>query len=367
MRICDVRHPIVGVDVADAKEVEAVEAKPSRFDVAEETATLFARTLAQQLVTGTEVHTLVGWGAEGVARAVGARWSEREAIGHGRLEREGPARGAGEIVGEIERHVVALVRGTRQPCALVLLASGHDGERQPGICAGDKLTEEFEVNARGIAARHIATVIDHAHIVHAVGDEVVQGLVVGLHREAEGAAGHTEGVVAAQHEMDGALRLDVAVERDGGEAVDNGRIAQLLVEGRLVVETRGGAEGPVVAESRQQTNGEARRDEGLLVPRPMAEAHTIRQIPQTDLVLIAPSVLREEFEAVGRDAVLRTLGKDEHELFGIVGQGIAHGVAHLPLAGMLADVLVLPSETGLQRMAVEFRAEAQPRIDHSGA
>ena len=120
-----------------------------------------------------------------------------------------------------------------------------------------------------------------------------------------------------------------------------------------------GAEGPVVAESRQQTNGEARRDEGLLVPRPMAEAHTIRQIPQTDLVLIAPSVLREEFEAVGRDAVLRTLGKDEHELFGIVGQGIAHGVAHLPLAGMLADVLVLPSETSLQRMAVEFRSETQ--------
>ena len=53
-------------------------------------------------------------------------------------------------------------------------------------------------------------------------------------------------MVVARNEVDGALALDLLVQRGIGDAVDGRRVAQLLVERSLVVETCSQSHGDIL-------------------------------------------------------------------------------------------------------------------------
>ena len=166
--------------------------------------------------------------------------------------------------------------------------------------------------------------------------------------------------------MNGTLRLDVAVEVHRSRAVEERRVAYLLVERCLVVETRGEAERPLFRLGGQKAHRQARREERLFVPVPRREAQAVSQVEESRLRLEAPRVLRKGVPAVVGEVALgaQAVNKREHVL--IVGQGIAHRIAHLPLAGIFLDALPLPFHAGLHGVPLETRAEFQSRVEHIG-
>ena len=102
-----------------------------------------------------------------------------------------------------------------------------------------------------MALAEVLAVVGQLHVLHVVGYELVQCLVVGLGCEAERAVQHIEAVVHGCHEVDAALALDFVVERHDGLAVDGRRVAHLLEERCLVVESCGEAERHVLVEGRR--------------------------------------------------------------------------------------------------------------------
>ena len=193
----DVGHPIVGVDVADAQEVEAVEAEP---DVAEDALAL-AAFVVEHAVAHADVGTLVGRRAEGVGLqfAVGRR--EGQSVGVGELEAHLPPCGAGEEVGEIEVEGVALVGGHGHADAVEFHLRVHDRERDPRVAARHKLAEELEVEAGGVSGGEVVAVVDHLDVVDGVGHEVSEQFVVELGGELEGPVVDVEAVVHTGNEV----------------------------------------------------------------------------------------------------------------------------------------------------------------------
>ena len=77
----------------------------------------------------------------------------------------------------------------------------HDGAGYPRVGAGHKLAKQLQVDTCRIATCRVATVVVDAHIVHIVGHQVVQELLVHLGRELEVAVAHAELVVARKDEV----------------------------------------------------------------------------------------------------------------------------------------------------------------------
>ena len=167
-----VRHPVVGADVGDVEQVEAVHAQPHVAQVADELPLVAAVLVVQQAVAHADVHALVGRGAEGHPFQSRVGRAERQAVGHAGLECHLPARGAGEEVAEEEVQVVTLVRGLREAAPVHLLLRLHQAEADPRVRPFHELAEELEVDARGVARADVAAVVDDLHVVHVVGDEV---------------------------------------------------------------------------------------------------------------------------------------------------------------------------------------------------
>ena len=151
-----------------------------------------------------------------------------------------------------------MVRGARNPFPVDFFFGAHQRERHPGVCSRDELSEEFEVDAHGITLRHVASVIDEAEVIDGVGDEVRERLVVCFRGELEWSSCHSEGIVCSEDEVDGALRFDVFVQHDVGDArcVECG-VFQFFVEGCLVVDAGGEAESPVVCEGGHESDGDS--------------------------------------------------------------------------------------------------------------
>ena len=264
----DVRDPIVSVHVADAGQVEAVEAQPGIVEEAtraEEGTAAVAAFSAEEAVVEAYVYALVGGRAEGVDRAVAVGRAEGKAGGESGTEGERPAGGAGEIVGEMEGEIEALVGGAGKPDAANLFFGLHEREGEPGVRAWDELAKELEIDACRIARGEVAPGVDDAHVVDGVGNEAGEGFVVDLRGELEGAADEAKRIVAAEDEVDGTLAFDVAVETDGGYAVGKGGVAEFFVERRLIVESRGEAERPSLAAGGEEAQRKAGGEEGLAV------------------------------------------------------------------------------------------------------
>ena len=273
----DVCDPIVSVHVADAGQVETVEAQPGIVEEAtraEEGPAAVAAFSAEEAVAETYVYALVGGRAEGVDRAVAVGRTEGKAGGESGTEGERPAGGAGEIVGEMEGEIEALVGGAGKPDAANLFFGLHEREGEPGVRAGDELAKELEIDACRIARGEVAPGVDDAHVVDGVGNEAGEGFVVDLRGELEGAADEAKRIVAAEDEVDGTLAFDVAVETDGGYAVGKGGVAEFFVERRLIVESRGEAERPSLAAGGEEAQRKAGGEEGFAVEVGVGKAHS---------------------------------------------------------------------------------------------
>ena len=240
----DIGDPVVAIDVADAEEVEAIDAEP---DVAEGRS-CGVRLVVEQTVAHADVGAFIGGSTEGVVFELAVGCGEGEPIGEGQVERHFPAVGSGEVVGEEEVDGVALIGGQGQSFSVEEHAGIHQGEVDPGVGSRHKFAIEFEVDAGGVSATEILTVVDYFDVVHAVGDEVAHGFVIDFGGEFEGATGEVESVVGGSDEVDGTLTFDVAVEGGTGDAGGGGGVAQFFEEGGLIVEAGGQAEGDVAIE-----------------------------------------------------------------------------------------------------------------------
>ena len=98
------------------------------------------------------------------------------------------------------------------------------------------MTEEFHIQTGYIALRSIDAAIHHFEVLHFVGDEVGEIFIVDFGSEFERAIDGAESVVATGDDLETALRLDIAIERDNRVALGiGGGVAIFLVERSLVV------------------------------------------------------------------------------------------------------------------------------------
>ena len=341
----DVGYPVVAADVVEAEDVEAIDTEP---DVAQELAAAKMTVLVvDETIVHADVETAVGWGAEDVSLQSCMGRAEGQSASKACLEAQLPACGAREVVGEEEVDVVALVGGLRDGLSVQVHRGFHHAEAYPGVGAWDELAIELEVGANDVACCTVVAVIDDFQVVDVVGVEFPLSLVVGFGGELEGALGYLELVLHASHDLEGALRLDVAVELDGGVARYGDGVAQLLVEGALVVEAKGEAEGEVVVGRRHEAYAGAGTEEPFLVPAPVAEAQTVVEAEDACSRFLTVGVLGIEFEVVGIDGVLGAHVVDDLQVVARVWHAVAAAVAILPFVRVLAHLLVLPSETGL--------------------
>ena len=127
--IADVGYPVVAAYVVEAEDVEAVEAKPNvtqHLTTAEVLVFVVDKT-----VVHTDVEASVSRSTEGVSLQTCVWWAERQAVGKGGLEVHLPSRSAGEVVGEEEVDVVALVGGLRDALSVQVHAGFHQSEAYP--------------------------------------------------------------------------------------------------------------------------------------------------------------------------------------------------------------------------------------------
>ena len=232
---------------------------------------------------------------------------EGQAVGEGKAQRHAPAVGAGEVVGEEEVERIALVGGHGYAAAVDVDARVHQREAHPRVCSGYELAVELKVESGGVAAALLACVVDYLDVVHRVGNDVGQGLVVGLGGELIRPSAHAETVVEAGYEVYGALALDVAPQGGLRHAVDGRRVAQFLEERCLVVYARGEAQGHVVVESRHYAERHAGAYDALAVEVPVAEAYAVVQRKERVAAAAgeAPRVLYVCFKTIGVEPVAR--------------------------------------------------------------
>ena len=213
----------------------------------QEAAIHHATLATDELISEADVDAPIGGRAEGVAGVALSRNSDGKATGQDTAQVDhGPAI-AREIVLEIEREVVG--RTVRQgglhgrlTRTVDRLAGLHEREANPRIGTGDELAEELRVPPDDVAPRAVLAIVADLDIVHRVGIDAAEVLVIDLGREFEVAAADLEAIVASEDEMDGALGFQIAVEAHDGIAAGILFLhTQFLIEGRLRIESSGEA------------------------------------------------------------------------------------------------------------------------------
>ena len=209
----------------------------------QETAIHHATLATDELISEADVDAPIGGRAEGVAGVALSRNSDGKATGQDAAQVDHGSAIAREIVLKIEREVVG--RTVRQGSmhrrltrTVDRLAGLHKREANPRIGAGDELAEELRVPPDDIAPRAVLAIVADLDVVHCVGIDAAEVLVIDLGREFEVAATHLEAIIATEDEVDGALGFQIAIEAHDGIAAGILFLhTQFLVEGRLRIES----------------------------------------------------------------------------------------------------------------------------------
>ena len=264
---------------------------------------------------------------------------------------------------KVEGH--SLVGGTRDVALLNLVAifvngvvaddvlhGFHQGNGEPRLQSAHKLAADSQVDTRGETFGVVIAAIDNLHVIHVVGDQAVEVLVVSLCRELERTPPHLEMVLGTGHHLRGTLRADIRIQA----AV---RVAHLAVEGRLIVEARAQTEPPVVPPVRLVEERQSRGDRELAeVVSPIVDAQTARYGEKSHAIVIeeVPGILYISGEPpgvqdiIGLQVVVLAKIQDTGGIAGNndftrhrrdVGQRVAGRVDHRPLLNMVADIFVL--------------------------
>ena len=213
----------------------------------QEAAIHHATLATDELIGEADVYAPIGGRAEGVAGVALPRNSDGKATGQDAAQVDHGSAIAREIVLEIEREVVGrTVRQGRMHRRLTRtvdrLAGLHKREADPRIGAGDELAEELRIPPDDVASRAVLAIVADLDVVHRVGIDAAEVLVIDLGREFEVAAADLEAIIASEDEVDGALGFQIAVEAHDGIATGVLFLhTQFLVEGRLRIESSGEA------------------------------------------------------------------------------------------------------------------------------
>ena len=282
--------------------------------------------------------------------------AEGEAVREAGLQVHLPACGAREVVAEEEVDVVPLVGGLRDALPVESHLRLHDSEADPGVGARHELAEELEVGPHHVSRGAVVAVVDDFHVVHVVGVQAALGFVVEFGGELERPSRELELVFHGRQYLEGALRLDALVELHGGGAVCGHRVAEFLVEGALVIEPGGQAEGEGVVGRRHVSQAHPGAEEPLPVPGPVAEPGAVVHAQYAGLVLGAVGVLGVDLGVAGGDAVVALQVVDDAQRVAGVRHAVSAAVPVLPLPAVLADALAAPGDAGLQVVAGEGEA-----------
>ena len=124
--IIDVRDPVIGADIGNIKQVEAVEPNPDALEMAQKAAARFPfLEFGEQCVAQADVDALIGGSAEVALIAGGARRSNGKPVRKDAAKREFQLRKFGEIIREVESDGVALIRWSRNFHSVKILLSLH--------------------------------------------------------------------------------------------------------------------------------------------------------------------------------------------------------------------------------------------------
>ena len=126
----------------------------------------------EQQIAHADVGSTVGLRAEQIGLQLTVRRRERQSVGIGELQRELPALRTREVVGEEQAEGDALVGGQRHTLAVQLHLRIHQRQRQPRVGTFHKLAVELQVEACCMSAGLVFAVVDHLHVVHAIGHEL---------------------------------------------------------------------------------------------------------------------------------------------------------------------------------------------------
>ena len=296
----------------------------------------------------TDVHTLVGRRTEGLSFESCMWRTERQSVGKGGTKVHLPTCGVGEVVGEEEVQVPALVGGLRNLFPIQRHLCLHYAKAYPTVGALHELSINLHVDTSHIALCDVLSVIDNLHIINVIGVDATLCLVIDFGGKAERSFGHSEPIFHSGKHLEGALRLDVLVQADDGVSFSRYRVTQFLVERTLIVETCCQTEGEVVVLLRNESHGDARREEPFAVPSPVGEACAVVDAEYAHLRLLAPGVLDEHLHVVAGDVVHALQVVDEHKVATGVWDTVSAGVTTFPFARVLLDALVLPGNAGKQ-------------------
>ena len=226
-------------------------------------------------------------------------------MGKRRPQGERPTRRTGEVVSEIERHIVALIGGARIPHAIHFFFRLHQRESQPRIGARYKLAEQFEVDSCRISRRQVTSIVHHAHIVDRIGDQVRQPFIIRLGRKLKRTLHQLESVIGSHHKMHRTLTAHRRIQLHDDTTVRVHRVTQFLIERSLIIQAGRRAQGPSVVPLRNVANRQARRDKGLVVPVSVRQSHARRHIEQAVRRHVSPRVLQKSFCRVCHQAIGR--------------------------------------------------------------
>ena len=77
----------------------------------------------------------------------------------------------------------------------------HYRKRYPGVCTGHELSEQFQVESCRMASTFVVAVVHHLYVVHGVGDEISESLVIGFCCKLKWTVIKLEAVVECRYEM----------------------------------------------------------------------------------------------------------------------------------------------------------------------
>ena len=100
-----------------------------------------------------------------------------------------------------------------------------------------------------------------------------------------------ESVVRSHYKMHRSLTAHCWIELHDHATIRTHRVAQLFIEGRLIIQSGSRTQRPSLIPFRDIANRQARRDERLVVPVAVCQSHTRCHVEQTMRGNMPPSIL----------------------------------------------------------------------------
>ena len=251
-----------------------------------------------------------------------------------------------QIVLKEHRKLIPLLLRRMQPAEFgviqQLFARTHGAEADPTVCTGHQLAVQLQVQTDRVSAHIVRAGVAHTYVIHGVTRTSVHVLGIRLGGEFERASHGAEVIIRTEHELRGACRLEFVVEANTRDAETVGhRVAHLLVERCLVIQTGGYTETDVTFPAGNDHHRRTWRDEHLVVEAPPVQPCAAGQNDLRSLSMPGVRVLQVRLHASAEQFGTGAHGVVQLHPFLGMRHGVSCRVAPLPLADAVGDLLYL--------------------------